>query len=59
MEVPWVLGRKRFGRTAIANSDAVATCLTQAAFDQSHRAVQELINDVIRPGFQYHWNERI
>ena len=57
-EVPWVLGRKRFGRIAIANSDAAATCLTQAAFDQAHRAVQELITDVIRPEFQYPWTER-
>ena len=57
-EAPWVLGRKRFGRIAIANSDAAATCLTQAAFDQAHRAVQELITDVIRPEFQYPWAER-
>jgi spermidine dehydrogenase len=57
-EAPWVLGRKRFGRIAIANSDAAATCLTQAAFDQAHRAVQELITDVIRPRFQYPWAER-
>ena len=57
-EAPWVLGRKRFGRITIANSDAAATCLTQAAFDQAHRAVQELITDVIRPEFQYPWAER-
>ncbi|HJO03536.1 MAG TPA: NAD(P)-binding protein [Acidobacteriota bacterium] len=57
-EAPWVLGRKRFGRIAIANSDAAASCLTQAAFDQAHRAVQELITDVIRPEFQYPWAER-
>ena len=57
-EAPWVLGRKRFGRIAIANSDAAATCLTQAAFDQAHRAVQELITDVMRPEFQYPWTER-
>jgi spermidine dehydrogenase len=57
-EAPWVLGRKRFGRITIANSDAAATCLTQAAFDQAHRAVQELITDVIRPAFQYPWAER-
>ena len=57
-EAPWVLGRKRFGRIAIANSDAAATSLTQAAFDQAHRAVQELITDVIRPAFQYPWGER-
>jgi spermidine dehydrogenase len=42
-EVPWVVGRKRFGRITIANSDAVGVCLTQAAFDQAHRAVDELL----------------
>jgi spermidine dehydrogenase len=57
-EAPWVLGRKRFGRIAIANSDAAATSMTQAAFDQAHRAVQELITDVMRPEFQYPWAER-
>ena len=57
-EAPWVMGRKRFGRIAVANSDAAATCLTQAAFDQAHRAVQELVTDVIRPEFQYPWAER-
>lgn len=56
-EVPWVVGRKRFGRIAIANSDAAAVSLTAAAFDQGHRAVQELIRDVIRPDFQYPWAE--
>ena len=57
-EVPWVIGRKRFGRISIANSDAAATSLTHAAMDQAHRAVQELIGDVIRPEFQYPWAER-
>ena len=57
-EVPWLLGRKRFGRITIANSDAAATSLTHAAFDQGHRAVQELLTDVIRPEFQYPWVER-
>ena len=42
-EYPWVVGRKRFGRITIANSDAVGVCLTQAAFDQAHRAVDELM----------------
>jgi spermidine dehydrogenase len=56
-EVPWVVGRRRFGRIAIANSDAAAVCLTSAAFAQGHRAVQELLNDVIRPEFQYPWSE--
>jgi len=57
-EVPWVVGRQRFGRITVANSDAAATCLTHAAFDQGHRAVQELIGDVLRPEFQYPWAER-
>jgi spermidine dehydrogenase len=39
---PWVLGRKRFGRIAIANSDAGAHAYTDAAIDQAYRAVTEL-----------------
>jgi spermidine dehydrogenase len=42
-EYPWVVGRKRFGRIAVANSDADGICLTQAAFDQAHRAVDDLM----------------
>ncbi len=42
-EYPWVVGRKRFGRITIANSDAEGVCLTQAAFDMAHRAVDELM----------------
>jgi len=57
-EVPWVVGRKRFGRITVANSDAAATSLTHAAIDQGHRAVTELLTDVIRPEFQYPWVER-
>ena len=57
-EAPWVVGRQRFGRITVANSDAAAISLTQAAFDQAHRAVQELLTDVIRPEFQYPWAER-
>ncbi|HJO04976.1 MAG TPA: FAD/NAD(P)-binding protein [Acidobacteriota bacterium] len=57
-EPPFVVGRKRFGRITIANSDAAAVSLTSAAFDQAHRAVQELLTDVIRPEFQYPWAER-
>ncbi len=57
-EAPWVVGRQRFGRITIANSDAAAISLTQAAFEQAHRAVQELLTDVIRPEFQYPWAER-
>jgi spermidine dehydrogenase len=43
-EQPWVLGRKRFGQIAIANSDAGASAYTNVAIDQAHRAVQELIS---------------
>jgi spermidine dehydrogenase len=41
-EQPWELGRKPFGRMAIANSDAAATAETDAAIDQAWRAVGEL-----------------
>ena len=41
-EKPWVVGRKPFGRIAIANSDAGASAYTDAAIDQAHRAVKEL-----------------
>jgi spermidine dehydrogenase len=49
---PCVVGRKRFGRIAIANSDAAASAYTDAAIDQAHRAVGELLAlDVTRgPG---------
>ena len=43
-EQPWVLGRKRFGRMAIANSDAGASAETDAAIDQAWRAVGELLH---------------
>ncbi len=39
---PWVVGRKPFGRIAIANSDAGASAYTDAAIDQAHRAVHEI-----------------
>lgn len=45
-EYPGVVGRERFGRITIANSDAEGACLTQAAFDQAHRAVDELMPHV-------------
>jgi spermidine dehydrogenase len=41
-EKPWVIGRKRFGRIVIANSDAGASAYTDVAIDQAHRAVEEL-----------------
>jgi spermidine dehydrogenase len=40
---PWVLGRKQFGRIAIANSDAGGEAYTDAAIDQAHRAVSEIV----------------
>jgi spermidine dehydrogenase len=39
---PWVVGRKPFGRIAIANSDAGASAYTDVAIDQAYRAVGEL-----------------
>jgi spermidine dehydrogenase len=42
-EKPWVIGRKHFGRIAIANSDAGANAYTNEAIDQAHRAVSELL----------------
>jgi spermidine dehydrogenase len=40
---PWVLARRRFGRIAIANSDAARRAFTDAAIDEAHRAVRELV----------------
>jgi spermidine dehydrogenase len=39
---PHVIGRKRFGRIAIANSDAGARASVNSAVDQAHRAIEEL-----------------
>jgi spermidine dehydrogenase len=41
---PWVLGRQRFGRIAIANSDAGASAYTDTAIDQAFRAVNEILS---------------
>jgi spermidine dehydrogenase len=43
-EKPWVIGRRRFGRIAIANSDAGASAYTDVAIDQAHRAIGELLS---------------
>ncbi len=40
---PHVIGRRRFGRVAIANSDAGAAAFTNQAIDEANRAVQELL----------------
>jgi spermidine dehydrogenase len=41
-QMPNVLGRQRFGRIAIANSDAGMGAYTDVAIEQAHRAVNEL-----------------
>jgi spermidine dehydrogenase len=40
---PCAIGRQRFGRISIANSDAGGRAYTDAAIDQAHRAVQEVL----------------
>ena len=40
---PHVIGRQRCGRVTIANSDAGAAAFTNQAFDEAHRAVQEIL----------------
>ena len=40
---PCVIGRRRFGRISIANSDAAATPHTDAAIDEAHRAIREVL----------------
>ncbi len=42
-EKPWVVGRQRFGRIAIANSDSAAAANTNAAITQGARAVDETL----------------
>jgi spermidine dehydrogenase len=43
-EQPHVLGRARFGRITIANSDAGGAAYTDSAINQGHRAVMELLH---------------
>jgi spermidine dehydrogenase len=40
---PNVIGRARFGRITIANSDSGAAAYTDSAINQAHRAVDELL----------------
>jgi spermidine dehydrogenase len=40
---PHVIGRARFGRIAIANSDSGAAAYTDSAIDQAYRAIQDLL----------------
>lgn len=42
-EKPWVVGRKPFGKIAIANSDAGASAYSDVAIDQAWRAVGEIL----------------
>ena len=44
-EAPHEIGRARFWPIAIANSDAAGAAYTDAAIDQAHRAVEELLAD--------------
>ena len=44
-EAPHEIGRQRFGRITIANSDAAATAYTDAAINQAYRAVNELFEN--------------
>jgi len=48
--LPCVAARQPFGRIAIANSDAAAYAYTDAAIDQAHRAVGELLRHPAAPG---------
>ena len=41
-QAPHEVGRKLFGRIAIANSDSGAAAYTDSAIDQAHRAVSEV-----------------
>ena len=45
---PCVRARQRYGRIAIANSDAAGEAYTNAAIDQAHRAVNELLASAAR-----------
>jgi spermidine dehydrogenase len=40
---PHIVGRQRFGRVTIANSDAGAAAFTNQAIDEANRAVEELL----------------
>ena len=40
-QAPHEVGRAQFGRISVANSDAEAVALMNAAFDAAYRAVEE------------------
>jgi spermidine dehydrogenase len=42
-EYPHIVGRQRLGRITIANSDAGASASIDAAIDQAHRAITEIV----------------
>jgi len=42
-ELPNVIGRRRFGAIAIANSDAGAAAYTSSAIDQARRAIDDIL----------------
>jgi len=42
-EAPHLIGRRPFGGIHIAGSDTAAYAYTQAAMDQAHRAVREIL----------------
>ncbi len=42
-QAPHIVGRQKFGKIAIANSDSGATAYTDVAIDQAYRAVSELL----------------
>jgi spermidine dehydrogenase len=46
---PHMIGRRRFGPIAIANSDSGAAAYTDCAIDQGHRAVHELLDAKVIP----------
>ena len=40
----WLRARQPFGRIAIANSDAAANAMTEAAIGEAHRAVEQILS---------------
>jgi spermidine dehydrogenase len=44
---PHIVGRKTFGKIAIANTDSAGTSYTDCAIDQAYRAVGELLSSAI------------
>ncbi len=42
-QMPYKIGRRQFGNVSVANSDAGGSATVDAAIDQAHRAVSELL----------------